>query len=179
MAKRQISLAYESKLHPSWVKAVSLLAAAGVVFFLWSRWIGALLLAIPALISAGVAAYRWLVFISARAYLGEHGAVGLLVYSNSPNWKEQIESTWIRRAAGRLYVLNWSDRRDWGRTPAVALFKTFAGAHDFNPLVIFVTRRRPLLLRFFPAFKNAKHGNAAGLAELEKQLFDELGRSTN
>lgn len=102
------------------------------------------------------------------------GMRGLLVYSRSPLWQSRIESEWLPRIAGRMEVLNWSDRRQWPRRDVrVQLFRiAIADGEDFNPAAI-VTRDdgRPLVFRFYAAFHNAKHGNAEGLQELESQLF--------
>ena len=136
-----------------------------------------MLLAVPALvalahqlISIGLATVifaRWRV----------QGRRGLLVYSFSPNWQSYIEENWLPRIGPELHILNWSERSSWNnRDSAVVIFHWFVGvSHDFNPAVVLLRPfRRPLVFRFYPAFKNAKHGNVEGLQQLESRLFAEL-----
>lgn len=105
------------------------------------------------------------------------GIKGLLVYSRSPNWQPYIEQQWLPRIGGMLELLDWSDRARWRQSdPRVRLFETFiASDEDYNPAaVISRAGRPPLVFRFYPAFKNAKHGNREGLEELEMKFFAAL-----
>ncbi len=42
------------------------------------------------------------------------------------------------------------------------------------PFAWFRRKRPPLVFQFYPAFKNAKHGNIDGLSKLENELFEAL-----
>ncbi len=99
---------------------------------------------------------------------------GLLVYSRSPNWQPYIEEHWLPRFGGAVELLNWSDRRRWSKNDhRVRIFETFiASDEDYNPAaVVFRSTGAPSVFRFYPAFKNAKHGNVEGLQDLEAQFF--------
>lgn len=114
---------------------------------------------------------------AARARAPPEWIKGLLVYSKSPNWQAYIEGEWLPRTAGTVEVLDWSDRARWRKNDhRVRLFETFiASDEDYNPAaVIFRSSGAPLVFRFYPAFKNAKHGNVEGLKELEARFFAAL-----
>jgi hypothetical protein len=103
----------------------------------------------------------------------------LLVYSNGPHWQRYVEQPWLPRWGHRAVVLNWSERRTWKRrAPAeVALFRTFAGSREFNPLGIVVppTGIRVKVVRFWLAFRDYKHGNDRLLKHAEAELDRCLG----
>jgi hypothetical protein len=140
-----------------------------------------------------------------REFKKKHGdhARGILIYSNSPNWKAYIEQQWIPRLAGTLVILNWSERNTWGPELAVetALFRSI-GDREFNPAAIVFRDRatgsalgdwlRALrrldiagvllphrssmdVIRFFKAFRDYKHGKTLTLAAAEERLFSSLG----
>lgn len=124
----------------------------------------------------GVAAYRW----SSRLVLrwafdrrwARHGKVGLLVYSDSPHWKDYFEGTVLPRCGDRLIVLNWSQRAQWTHSLEVLVFRQWAGEKDFNPIAILLRRHeRPLVLRFRPAFRELKRGRPEPLRTLEEALL--------
>jgi hypothetical protein len=84
---------------------------------------------------------------------GKKGRLGILVYSDSPNWKEHIQ-----------------------RTVEVLAFRHWRGERDFNPMAILFLPRKPVIaLRFRPAFKELKHGNPEPLRALEGALLRDLG----
>jgi len=128
------------------------------------------------------------------------GKVGLIVYSNSPNWKDYIEATWLPRVADKTVVLNWSDRQHWSREyPLEAkLFRAYAGTKEFNPIAIIFTGPpvRPIaerwaalcsgaildavlfshypereVIRFRQPFKDFKHGRDRALRQAEERMF--------
>jgi len=107
-------------------------------------------------------------------HLQEQEQLGLLVYSDSPLWKSRIEEEWLPRFGSRIAVLNWSERRDWDSTDP--LVRLFYGAldlnEDFSPAVILLRdQRRPLLFRFYSAFKHAQFGRDEDLRRMERQMF--------
>jgi hypothetical protein len=64
------------------------------------------------------------------------GQYALVVYSNSPVWQEYFERQILPAVGDRGVVLNWSERKQWGYSLAVALFWFFGGTREFNPLAI-------------------------------------------
>jgi hypothetical protein len=107
---------------------------------------------------------------------GKKGRLGILVYSDSPNWKEHIEREVLPRVREKLVVLNWTHRAQWQRTVEVLAFRHWRGERDFNPMAILFLPRKPVVtLRFRPAFKELKHGNPEPLRALEGALLRDLG----
>ena len=103
---------------------------------------------------------------------------GILILSDSPNWKSYIEEHWLPRLDGKVVILNWSERSKWESSLPVRIFRRFgmAGGHlNFNPSVILLRGLRyPLVYRYFYAFRDAKHGNMTALRHLEEHMFAEL-----
>ena len=103
----------------------------------------------------------------------------LLVYSDSPNWHEYIETNIIPRLPSSTVTLNWSDRRNWKRLslPVMAV-QFFGGSREFNPVVVVF---RPFhwakTYRFWKPFKDYKHGKTEPLHTLETQLLKDLTRA--
>ena len=90
----------------------------------------------------------------------------LFVYSDSPNWKEHIESNILPKLPPNTVVLNWSHRRSWPKfNLSVILFRCFAGEREFNPIAL-VFERFDLVerYRFWQPFRDA-------LQMLEARLF--------
>ncbi len=158
-----------------------------------SKVAGALLLAIAApiilailvlaapLIAVGVAYDRWGRAKLQRAFTARWGQAGkdvLLVYSDSPHWKNYIETHWLPRLEARVVVLNWSDRASWAdRHPLeAAIFRRWAGDREFNPIAIVLPRHGPVkVVRFWRAFRDYKHGKVRSLRVAEQELAVALG----
>lgn len=98
---------------------------------------------------------------------------GLLIYSNSPNWQAYVEEHWIPKLGNQVAVLNWSERATWPKSLDVRIFWYFGHQDEnFNPIVIgFRGLRYPLIFRFYHAFRDAKHGRAESLHDLEQEMF--------
>jgi hypothetical protein len=100
----------------------------------------------------------------------------LLVYSDSPNWQEYIETNIIPRLPSSTIAINWSDRRNWKRfsLPVMAA-RFFGGSREFNPMVVVF---RPFhwakTYRFWRPFKDYRHGKSEPLHALEAKLFSDL-----
>ena len=97
----------------------------------------------------------------------------LLVYSESPNWQDYIETELIPKLPPSTIRMNWSERRKWKWcTLPVMAFRLFGGSREFNPMVIvFRPFRWAKTFRLWKAFKELKHGKPAQLEEIESQLL--------
>jgi len=100
----------------------------------------------------------------------------LYVSSESPIWKEYMETEVFPLVAERAIVLSWSARSKWPKWSfAVRVFRTFGRGRDFNPMVVlFRPFRRARIFRFLPAFQEQKHGNSASVEQLRRDLIQVL-----
>jgi hypothetical protein len=127
-----------------------------------------------------VAHERWLIFRFWRRH-GQHGRFVLLVYSDSPNWKDYIEAKILPRLEPHVVTLNWSERQQWKQTnPFEArVFNHWAGEREFNPLaLVFAPNGKVKSVRFWQAFSDLKHGKDRSLKLVESVLFTEVTRIT-
>ena len=115
-----------------------------------------------------------LLYVAVWLFWNTRGIRLLYVYSNSPNWKEYIETTILPRLPEQRIILNWSERRFWGKfTLASMAFRHFGGYREFNPVaIVFHPFRRVKVFRFFEAFKDKKHGKTETLKKLEADFFE-------
>lgn len=108
------------------------------------------------------------------------GRYALVVYSDSPIWKQYFETRVLPYLAGRAAVLNWSERRTWTISLAVLLFRAFAGRREYNPIaIVFAPLSLPRRFRFYPAFRSFKQGRADDVEAMRAEfirLLDELAR---
>lgn len=138
----------------------------------------ALLLAVGLIVLAILSLILWQQFDiwnSAQRFRRAYRSLGkdlLLVYSNSPHWQSYVETNWIPRWQSRAVILNWSERSTWDRhQPEVALFHALASDREYNPLAIVVpTVGRPIMVRFWKAFRDHKHGKLQKLQQQEAEL---------
>jgi hypothetical protein len=101
----------------------------------------------------------------------------LLVWSESPVWKDRIETRLLPKLGRRAVVLNWSERREWrGRFSLTRMaFHHFGGDREFNPLaVVFRPLRRAETFRFWRPYKQLKQGHPEVLERMEVALLDLL-----
>jgi hypothetical protein len=100
----------------------------------------------------------------------------LYVSSDSPIWKEYMETEVFPLVAKRAMVLSWSARSKWPTWSfAVRVFRTFGGGRDFNPMVVlFRPFRRARIFRFLPAFQERKHGDSGSIEQLRRDLMQAL-----
>ena len=127
------------------------------------------------LLAAGAvyAHHRWLRFSFRRRHAPE-GRFILFVYSDSPHWKDYVESEILPRVARHAVVLNWSERRKWeaGQTLEAKVFRHWAGTREFNPIaIIFPPSGRVRVIRFWRAFRDYKHGKRRPLERAREELF--------
>ena len=102
----------------------------------------------------------------------------LFVYSDSPVWREYVETRILPLIREQAVILNWSERRQWSlrHMLAVAVFRHFGGRKDFNPMaVVFQPLKRARVFRFFQPFHDFKRGKPETLAKVEKEFFGHLG----
>lgn len=100
----------------------------------------------------------------------------LFVYSNSPIWENYMLEQVLLPVRERAIVLNWSDRKQWKNwSLAIRAFHYFGSRRAFNPLVVIFRPFRPARrFRFWPAFREWKHGNQEPVEELRKEIFRTL-----
>jgi hypothetical protein len=100
----------------------------------------------------------------------------LLVYSDSPLWREYIELHILPHLRNRVIVLNWSERKRWSPSLARLAFLHFRSYREFNPLVVvFRPFRRTRTFRFWKPFKDLKHGRPEALRTMEQEFFSLIG----
>lgn len=97
----------------------------------------------------------------------------LVVYSDSPTWREYMTDEVMPLVEQRAIVLNWSERKNWPRwSLATHAFRAFGGDREFNPLVVvFRPLCRARVFRFWPAFKDLKRGHPENVERLRQQLL--------
>jgi hypothetical protein len=120
--------------------------------------------------------YRALLYTLVWALWLPKGRDVLLVYSDSPIWQEYMTNRVLPLVQERAFVLNWSERKKWSRwTLAVAVFRHFGGAGDFNPLVVlFQPLRLARIFRFWSPFKDWKRGHKDPVERLTQELVASL-----
>jgi hypothetical protein len=149
--------------------------------FAGTRWIAALLFAgVAASIIAGQAAwylYGLSLLAIVRRRWTSRGVRCLLVCSDSPLWRDHIQTRWLPRMGDVAIVLNWSERSSWRSDLRVRVFRRFCGERrNFNPaVVVFRGLREPYVFRFFYAFQEVKANRRQYLETLEAQMFEALG----
>ena len=150
----------------------------------WRRWVlvgPAILLAIALLPLVLIILVAWFVrrfvlLVVVWARWPPQGKRALVVYSNSPVWQSYFETTIIPPLSNQSIVLNWSERKTWKHSLAVQVFRCFAPAREFNPMVIVFARfRRPQYFRFYDAFRAYKHGRPQEVDEIAARMFEALG----
>lgn len=100
----------------------------------------------------------------------------LYVSSDSPIWRDYMQTEILPLVSSRAIILNWSDRSKWSILflPA-CIFRTFGGDRNYNPIVImFRPLRRAKVFRFWSAFRNWKHGHPKDLEQLRDDLMHAL-----
>jgi hypothetical protein len=123
-------------------------------------------------------ARRWYQRLLGRRFLRAHGGRDLLlVYTDSPHWKDHIESKWVARWRERAVTLNRT--RPWSRKQAeAALWLAVAGPLEHTPLAVVVAPSgKARVIRLFAAFRDFKHGKDTKLRAAEREL-EEVMEST-
>jgi hypothetical protein len=112
------------------------------------------------------------------AFRAAHRTTGkdvLVVYTDSPHWKEYIETRWLPRLGDRAIAFDRS--RPWREDQVEArLWRAVAGSVEHTPVVIVVPERGKVqIVRFWLAFRDHKHGKDRRLREAEARLATILG----
>jgi hypothetical protein len=119
-------------------------------------------------------AYRF--GLKARFWLryGRKGKFILFVYSDSSNWKDDIETRILPRIQDHSVVLNWSKRREWrSRMPfEMKVFDQWAGSNDFIPTaILFSPIGKVRVIRLGSPSQPAKPGKDRVSKESEQALL--------
>jgi hypothetical protein len=105
----------------------------------------------------------------------------LFVWSESPVWRDRIQTRLLPKLGSRAVVLNWSQRAQWtGRFSLARIaFRHFGGDREFNPLaVVFRPLRRAKTFRFWRPYKQLKQGHPEVLERMEVAFLDLLKSDT-
>jgi len=105
----------------------------------------------------------------------------LFVWSESPVWKDRIQTRLLPKLGRRAVLLNWSERVQWtGRFSLARIaFQHFGGHREFNPLaVVFKPLRRARTFRFWRPYKQLKQGHPEVLEQMEAAFLDLLESDT-
>ena len=114
------------------------------------------------------------------AFRAAHRTTGkdvLVVYTDSPHWKEYIETRWLPRWGDRAIAFDRS--KPWHEDQVEArLWRAVAGSTEHTPVVIVIPPRgRVQIVRFWLAFRDFKHGKDKRLRDAEARLAALLGES--
>jgi len=157
---------------------ILLLSAPVIIVYVISGWWWLVFFLLPLLLYLLHKVYGLLLLMFALFLWRSSPIRAVLVYSDSPNWKEYIESEWLPRLGEQVVILNWSQRNNWQRSLPVLLFHYFCLNEDtnFNPSLILLRGiKYPHVYRYFYAFRDAKHGHPQALKRLETHMYRELG----
>lgn len=135
-------------------------------WYLWLLLSPLLLLLVYLLYTLALYCAVWLLWCA-------RGKDVLLVYSDSPIWKDHIRNVLLPRVEHRAVVLNWSERARWNWLHLAPLtFQHFGGSYEFNPLaVVFRPFRRARVFRFWAPYKDFKHGKPQRVERMETELL--------
>jgi len=120
--------------------------------------------------------YRIVLYLLVWALWLPRGSDILFVSSDSPIWHDYMANQVLPLVHDRAVVLNWSERKTWGRWAlSVAIFRHFGGRKEFNPMVLlFRPLHRARVFRFFPAFQDWKRGYREPVDRLRQDLLSAL-----
>ena len=137
---------------------------------------------LPLILVAALVAGLWFRFEKWRlrrrfeAEWGREGKELVLVYSNSPHWRDRFENEILPRIQEKAVVLNWSERStpEWKRRPLeVRIFRLWGGHREFNPMaIVFSPGKKVRTIRFWQAYRDFRHGKPMPLRQKEEELFD-------
>ena len=150
-------------------KDVALLTTVVVTAPLWLPLIAGLVVLVVVVRAVQVASLYAVVW---TFWIGCAPRRVLFVYSDSPNWKEHVETRILPGLPANAVVLNWSGRARWRLSLPVLLFRCFAGQREFNPIGLVFERLSPVeRYRFWQPFRDARHGRREALELLEARFL--------
>lgn len=122
---------------------------------------------------------KFVVYLLVWVWWLPQGKDVLYVSSESPIWKDYMETEVLPLVGERAIVLSWSGHSKWPKwSLAARVFRTFGRRRNFNPMVVlFRPLRRARIFRFLPAFRDRKHGNDASVEQLRRDLTQALYKS--
>ncbi len=161
-----------------WASILILSFCALVYFGVRTKIWGLLIGCLPAILIFGWWLYGRILLLICIVRMRRTGFRGVMVTSDSPNWRDYIQKNWMPRIGQQFYMLNWSDRRKWEKNLPVRVFRHFCGTHEnYCPsIILFQGLRHPLVYRFFYAFRDYKHGDEEALRRLENHLFETISK---
>ena len=133
-----------------------------------------LILAVVALLLAARLLAGALIHVAVWLWWWPRGRDVLFVYSDSPVWRDYIETNVLPNIRQRAIILNWSERRAWSSGLAGAVFRHFGGTREFCPLaVVFCPFAQ--VFRFWQPFRDWKHGRGSLLEQTQAEFFKSVG----
>lgn len=167
-----------------WLGCGGCIVVLAGVFALLVRAAGALGPLLFVVVLAVLAAIVWRYVLARQraiaAFRAAHRATGkdvLVVYTDSPHWKEYIETRWLPRWGDRAIAFDRS--KPWREDQVEArLWRAVAGTAEHTPVVIVVPPHGKVqIVRFWLAFRDFKHGKDKRLREAEARLATILGEA--
>lgn len=167
-----------------WLGCGGCIAVLAALFALLVQAAGALGPMLFVVVVAALAAVVWRYVLARQraiaAFRAAHRATGkdvLVVYTDSPHWKEYIETRWLPRWGDRAIAFDRS--KPWREDQVEArLWRSVAGTAEHTPVVIVVPPQGKVqIVRFWLAFRDFKHGKDKRLREAEARLAKILGET--
>jgi hypothetical protein len=118
------------------------------------------------------ALHRCSVWLLIQLWWLPRGKNVLVIYSDSPIWRDYMKQEIMPLVGDRSLVLNWSERRHWHWWfLSVHAFRSYGHSREFNPMVLlFRPAGRTKVFRFWQAFQDQQHGYPEPLIRLRQEL---------
>jgi hypothetical protein len=156
------------------IAALPLLVAAGAFLLILSPFI---LVALVVVWFRGIMVRRQF-----RQAFAARGTPAIVVYSDSPHWRDEFETRILPRLGARGVVLNWSERKEWRKRSTVPIraYEHHRPSREFNPYaLVFRPRGRPVHISFYSAFHDRKHGSSQALESTLAEFWSELDAASD
>lgn len=137
------------------------------------------LFGVTVLKSAGPIAYRFGLKVRFWIRHGRKGKPVLFVYSESSNWRDEIETRILPRIEPYAVILNWSRRREWESRMQfeVKMFNQWCGPGEFVPTaIVFPVAGRVRIFRLWQPSANPKHGKDKFSKQAEQDLLETVNQ---
>ena len=139
------------------------------------------LFGVTVLKSAGPIAYRFGLKVRFWIRHGRKGKPVLFVYSESSNWRDEIETRILPRIEPYAVILSWSRRREWESRMQfeVKMFNQWCGPGEFVPMaIVFPVAGKVRTFRLWQLSTNPKHGKDKFSKQAEQDLLETVKRLT-